>query len=65
MLCLSELLHSFLTTPSVYHIRTNAEGRTFDDLKPIQNYFVWNSHAGPHRARDAFADLLMDEFKQV
>jgi len=41
------------------------EGRTFDDLKPIQNYFVWNSHAGPHRARDAFADLLMDEFKQV
>jgi DNA-binding transcriptional LysR family regulator len=40
-------------------------GHTFDDLMPIQNYFVWNRNIGAHRAKDAFADLLKDEFKEV
>jgi DNA-binding transcriptional LysR family regulator len=41
------------------------EGHAFEDLKPIQNYFVWNRHTGLHRARDAFADLLKKEFKRT
>ena len=40
-------------------------GHTFDDLAPIQNYFVWNKHAGLHRAKDKFAELLEEEFKDI
>ena len=43
----------------------NINGYTFEDLMPIQNYFVWNKNIGAHRARDAFADLLKEEFKGV
>lgn len=43
----------------------NINGYTFDDLMPIQNYFVWNKNIGAHRARDAFANLLKDEFKEI
>lgn len=41
------------------------EGHTFAELMPVQNYFIWNRHSTAHRARDAFADLLEDEFKPI
>jgi len=37
-------------------------GYTFSELKPIQNYFIWNKHTGAHRAKDRFADLLVETF---
>ena len=43
----------------------NINGYAFEDLLPIQNYFVWHKKIGAHRARDAFADLLKDEFEEV
>ena len=43
----------------------NINGYTFEDLMPVPNYFVWNKRIGAHRARDAFADLLKDEFKEI
>ncbi|SIR17725.1 DNA-binding transcriptional regulator, LysR family [Pseudomonas sp. B10] len=39
------------------------QGFFFNDLKPVQNYFIWNRHVGSHRAKDKFADLLKEEFK--
>lgn len=41
----------------------NISGYTFSQLSPVQNYFVWNKHVGFHRAKDAFAELLRNEFK--
>lgn len=41
----------------------NISGYTFSELSPVQNYFVWNRHVGFHRAKDAFAELLRDEFE--
>ncbi|MGS0545820.1 LysR family transcriptional regulator [Pseudomonas sp. Y5-11] len=40
-------------------------GHVFDDLHPIQNYFIWNKNSGPHRAKEKFAELLVEEFKDV
>ncbi len=40
-------------------------GQTFDGLIPVQNYFIWNKHAGAHRAKDKFAELLEEEFRAV
>ncbi|MPQ84411.1 LysR family transcriptional regulator [Pseudomonas sp. MAFF 730085] len=40
-------------------------GYTFEDLLPVQNYFIWNKNSGCHRAKDKFAALLMEEFKDV
>jgi DNA-binding transcriptional LysR family regulator len=39
------------------------QGFFFNDLKPVQNYFIWNRHVESHRAKDKFADLLKEEFK--
>lgn len=43
----------------------NISGYTFSQLSPVQNYFVWNKHVGFHRAKDAFAELLQNEFKRL
>ncbi len=43
----------------------NIKGYVFDDLTPIQNYFIWNKNIGLHRARDAFAELITDEFRNI
>lgn len=43
----------------------NIKGYTFDGLAPIQNYFIWNKNIGLHRARDAFAELITDEFRKI
>lgn len=40
-------------------------GHVFCDLPPIANYFVWNKHVGLHRAKDKFAELLEEEFKDI
>jgi len=40
-------------------------GYTFGDLMPIQNYFIWSRNAGSYRARDTFAELIKDEFKDA
>jgi DNA-binding transcriptional LysR family regulator len=39
------------------------QGFFFNDLKPVQNYFIWNRHVESHRAKDKFVDLLKEEFK--
>jgi len=39
------------------------QGFFFNDLKPVQNYFIWNRHVESHHAKDKFADLLKEEFK--
>lgn len=39
------------------------QGFFFNDLKPVQNYFIWNGHVESHRAKDKFVDLLKEEFK--
>jgi DNA-binding transcriptional LysR family regulator len=36
-------------------------GYFFDELKPIQNYFIWNKITGRHRAKDAFLELVKSE----
>lgn len=38
-------------------------GHVFSDLLPITNYFIWNKHVGLHRAKDKFAELLKETFK--
>lgn len=43
----------------------NISGYTFSQLTPIQNYFIWNKNTGFHRAKDAFSELLQDEFKGI
>lgn len=43
----------------------NIKGYAFDDLTPIQNYFIWNKNIGLYRARDAFAELITDEFRNI
>lgn len=37
----------------------------FNDLLPVANYFIWNRQSGEHRRRDAFVELLMNEFKDI
>jgi DNA-binding transcriptional LysR family regulator len=37
----------------------------FPDLNAIENYFVWHRDSGPHPARDAFINLLKNEFSAV
>jgi len=37
----------------------------FPDLNAIGNYFVWHKDSGPHPARDAFINLLKNEFSSV
>ncbi|MDH2078032.1 LysR family transcriptional regulator [Pseudomonas atacamensis] len=39
------------------------QGFFFNDLKPVQNYFIRNRHVESHRAKDKFVDLLKEEFK--
>lgn len=36
-------------------------GYCFDELKPIQNYFIWNKNTGRHLAKDAFLELVKSE----
>ena len=36
-------------------------GYTFDQLKPIYNYFIWNKETGYHSANEAFLDLIKSE----
>lgn len=38
-------------------------GYAFDDLRAIQNYFIWNKNVEVHRAKDAFVELLKEEFR--
>jgi DNA-binding transcriptional LysR family regulator len=40
-------------------------GHVLSDLLPVQNYFIWNKHVEFHRAKDKFAELLKEEFKDV
>jgi len=40
-------------------------GYVFDDLLPVQNYFMWNKNVEIHRAKDKFVELLIEEFKEV
>ncbi|POA30615.1 MULTISPECIES: LysR family transcriptional regulator [Pseudomonas] len=40
-------------------------GQVFSDLLPVQNYFIWNRHVEFHRAKDKFAELLKEEFKDI
>ncbi|TWC22621.1 DNA-binding transcriptional LysR family regulator [Pseudomonas sp. SJZ085] len=40
-------------------------GYMFDDLTPIQNYFMWNKNVEVHRAKDKFVELLVEEFKEI
>jgi DNA-binding transcriptional LysR family regulator len=37
----------------------------FEDLLPVQNYFISNKNVGFHRAKDKFAELLKEEFKHL
>lgn len=37
----------------------------FDDLRPVQNYFISNKHVELHRAKDKFAELLKEAFKHL
>lgn len=40
-------------------------GYKFNDLKPVQNYFIWNRHSGLHSAREKFAEMLKAEFTDI
>lgn len=40
-------------------------GYALSQLTPIQNYFISNKKTGFHRAKDTFADLLQEEFKDA
>lgn len=40
-------------------------GHVFSDLVPVRNYFIWNKHIEFHRAKDKFAELLKEEFKDL
>ena len=40
-------------------------GHVLSDLLPVKNYFIWNKHVEFHRAKDKFAELLKEEFKDV
>ncbi|MBD0684756.1 MULTISPECIES: LysR family transcriptional regulator [unclassified Pseudomonas] len=40
-------------------------GYVFDDLFPVQNYFMWNKKVEVYSARDKFVELLMEEFKET
>lgn len=39
----------------------NINGYTFNQLKAIKHYFIWNKNTGFHRAKDTFLDLLIKE----
>ncbi|MBC3208904.1 LysR family transcriptional regulator [Pseudomonas sp. SWRI111] len=41
------------------------KGYAFEDLLPVQNYFIWNRTVEFHRAKDKFAELLREEFKPL
>lgn len=43
----------------------NTSGYTFEQLPPVQNYFICNKQVGVHRAKDTFVALLMDQFKDL
>ncbi|MCF4996834.1 LysR family transcriptional regulator [Pseudomonas syringae] len=40
-------------------------GYMFEDLQPVQNYFISNRNVGAHRARDKFSELLIESFRQL
>ncbi|RUT40740.1 LysR family transcriptional regulator [Pseudomonas sp. PAMC 29040] len=37
----------------------------FEDLLPVQNYFISNKNVEFHRAKDKFSELLKEEFKHL
>ncbi|MBJ7537473.1 hypothetical protein I8J31_07220 [Marinomonas sp. C1424] len=36
-------------------------GYSFEPLKPIRNYFIWNKETGHHSAKDAFLEMIKSE----
>ncbi|AZF43585.1 Transcriptional regulator, LysR family [Pseudomonas sp. R1-43-08] len=40
-------------------------GYEFSELPPIKNYFIWNKHVKFHPAKDKFAALLTEQFKNL
>ena len=37
------------------------KGYVFDQLPPVENYFIWNKNTGYHSAKDAFLELIRTE----